>query len=123
MVHSQLEVCIDSVAGAKAAQAAGACRVELCSGLVEGGITPSHGTCCQPWLLLNRSEMLHCSSDVDTVTAVGAGLIKQVRSCLSSTTLMVLVRPRGGDFVYSADEIQVRPGTPLMQYSGCALMP
>jgi copper homeostasis protein len=69
------EICIDSVAGVRAAVEAGAARVELCASLIEGGITPSIGM-------------------VRQAVAAAAGQLK----------VHVIIRPRGGDFLYSEDE-------------------
>jgi copper homeostasis protein len=67
------EICVDSVAGVRAAKAAGAHRVELCANLLEGGTTPSRGS------------------------------IKGARS-IAGIKLNVIIRPRGGDFLYDEDE-------------------
>jgi copper homeostasis protein len=72
------EVCVVSAAGADAALVAGADRVELCASLDVGGITPSTGL-------------------IERVVERAAGRL----------AVHVLVRPRGGDFVYSAAEEDV----------------
>jgi copper homeostasis protein len=73
------EVCVESADGVRAAVAAGADRVELCADLAVGGTTPSLG------LIEWTVRVAHA-----------AGM-----------SVHVLIRPRGGDFVYSADEEDV----------------
>lgn len=77
MESYQFEVCANSVESCIAAQAGGANRVELCAGIPEGGTTPSYG---------------------DIVIA---------REVLTKTRLHVIIRPRGGDFLYSPIEQRI----------------
>jgi copper homeostasis protein len=75
-VHSRVtvEICVGDAASALAAEAGGACRVELCDYLAAGGTTPSAGA-----------------------IAVACRRL--------SIPVHVLIRPRAGDFVYSALEL------------------
>lgn len=77
-VHSQVtvEICVGDAASAVAAEAGGACRVEMCDYLAAGGTTPSAGA-----------------------IAVACQRL--------SIPVHVLIRPRAGDFVYSALELAV----------------
>jgi copper homeostasis protein len=67
------ELCAESIQACLAAREGGADRIELCTALSEGGLTPSHG--------LTREAVLR-----------------------SGLPVHVLLRPRGGNFLYTDDE-------------------
>ena len=71
-----VEVCANGVESCIAAQEGGADRVELCAGIPEGGTTPSYGE------------------------------IKVARRVLTTMRLHVIIRPRGGDFLYTELEVE-----------------
>ncbi len=77
MSEFKFEVCANSVESCLAAQIGGADRVELCAGIPEGGTTPSYGD------------------------------ILMARKLLEKTRLHVIIRPRGGDFLYSELELEI----------------
>lgn len=71
-----IEICANSAQSCVEAEAGGATRVELCAGIPEGGTTPSYG---------------------------------EIRTALELTSRMdinVIIRPRGGDFLYTPAEIR-----------------
>jgi CutC family protein len=72
-VRRILEISVESVDAALAAEHGGAQRIELCSNAVQGGTTP------------------------------GAELLRAARERVH-LPIFAMIRPRGGDFFYSADE-------------------
>ena len=73
------EFCAENVTLLEKAMQAGARRIELCDNLAVGGTTPSYG-----------------------VTKVAVELAANY-----DTTIMTMIRPRGGDFVYNELEIAI----------------
>lgn len=77
-----MEVCVDSLDSAVAAHQGGADRIELCSSLSEGGLTPSFG-------LLRSIQKYLAHSDPEHKFQVNC-----------------MVRCRPGDFLYSDREME-----------------
>ncbi|XP_027204053.2 copper homeostasis protein cutC homolog [Dermatophagoides pteronyssinus] len=75
----KIEICVDNFESIREAVKGGAKRIELCSALKEGGLTPS------------------------------LGFLKFVKQQFSKELLIVfpMIRPRGGDFNYSAEELKI----------------
>ena len=73
----QLEICAETVQACSAATEGGAHRIEICSALAQGGLTPSHA-------------LIH--------SAIEAG---------NGLPVHVLLRPRGGNFIYSEVEFKL----------------
>ncbi|MDR2121100.1 MAG: copper homeostasis protein CutC [Tannerella sp.] len=71
-----IEICANSAQSVVEAEAGGARRVELCAGIPEGGTTPSYGE------------------------------IRTAQSLAASVDINVIIRPRGGDFLYTPAEVQ-----------------
>lgn len=71
-----IEICANSAQSCVEAEVGGAKRVELCAGIPEGGTTPSYGE-------IRTAQMLTSTIDIN-----------------------VIIRPRGGDFLYTEAEIQ-----------------
>lgn len=71
-----LEICCYSENDIISAIKGGATRIELCAGQRDGGTTPSYGT------------------------------LRQARRYLPKIGIVVMIRPRGGDFCYSHSELQ-----------------
>ena len=72
----ELEICAYSLESCLAAKKAGATRIELCAGIYEGGTTPS------------------------------LGMVKLARKLTAGVQLYIMIRPRGGDFLYSDIEFE-----------------
>lgn len=79
MINPILEICTGDIDSVRAAVEGGASRIELCSALSEGGVTPS------------------------------LGLLKEARR-FEGLLIHVLIRPRGGDFLYSPAEVDCMAG-------------
>ena len=73
------EFCAENVTLLEKAMQAGARRIELCDNLAVGGTTPSYGV---------TKAAVELAADYDT-------------------TIMTMIRPRGGDFVYNELEIAI----------------
>ena len=123
----KFEICANSVESCVEAQRGGADRVELCAGIPEGGTTPSYGDIVMAKRVLGIVDPLGLrplplrqgenigqpqfeSSSLRQGKNIGQPQFESSslrRGENKKTKLHVIIRPRGGDFLYSDLERQI----------------
>lgn len=96
--HVVVETCVENVEGVRLSARAGADRAELCDNLAAGGTTPSIGT-VEAAIFAAAEEVAHRRAVAGTHwarTPAGAPF-----------GLRIMIRPRGGSYVFDADEIRI----------------
>lgn len=93
--HVVLEICVEDIEGVRIAAREGADRAELGENLAASGTTPSIGTI--------EAAIFAAAEQVEERRAL-AGPHWTRTSAGAPFGLRVLIRPRGGSFVYDADE-------------------
>ncbi|KPM03485.1 copper homeostasis protein cutC-like protein [Sarcoptes scabiei] len=73
----QIEICVDCFESIQEAYIGGADRIELCSSLKEGGLTPSYG------------------------------FLRLAKQKFPNLQVYPMIRSRGGDFCYSSEELEI----------------
>ena len=107
----KFEICANSVESCVEAQRGGADRVELCAGIPEGGTTPSYGDIVMAKRVLGivdplglRPLPLRQGENIGQPQFESSSLRQGENK---KTKLHVIIRPRGGDFLYSDLEKEI----------------
>ena len=93
--HVAVEICLENVEGVRISARAGADRAELCDNLAAGGTTPSIGAV--------EAAIFAAGEEIERRRAI-AGPHWATRPDAAPFGLRVMIRPRGGSFVFDSDE-------------------
>ena len=94
--HVVLETCVEDVEGVRISARAGADRAELGANLTAAGTTPSIGTV--------EAAIFAAAEQVEQRRAQAGAHWAEKPEAAAPFGLRILIRPRGGSFVYDADE-------------------
>ena len=94
--HVVLETCVEDVEGVRISARVGADRAELGANLTAAGTTPSIGTI--------EAAIFAAAEQVEQRRAQAGAHWAEKPEAAAPFGLRILIRPRGGSFVYDADE-------------------